>query len=104
GGTGNTLITIRENGAASAVQGTIRINGSNNASIDINDFTLASSAAPIGGATTGNNTLNGTGGNDVINALAGNDTVNGNGGNDTITGGPGNDFVNGNDGDDTFVW
>ena len=110
GGAGNTLITIRENGAASAIQGTIRINNVTNANIDATDFTLAAASTVLPGATAANNTLNGTAGNDIINALAGNDTVNGNAGNDTIsggpngTGGPGADVLNGNAGDDTFIW
>ena len=108
GGAGNTLLTVRD--ASLATIGTIRINGSSNASIDITDFTLATAGAPVGGATTGNNTLNGTAGNDAIDALAGNDTVNGGAGNDTIigglngTGGPGADILNGDAGDDTFIW
>ena len=80
------IITIRENGAASAIQGTIQINGSNTAAIDITDFTLATGTV-LAGATAGNDTLNGTAGGDIINALAGTDTVNGNGGNDTLSGG-----------------
>ncbi len=103
GGAANTLITIRENGAASAIQGTIRINGSNNAAIDVSDFLLATAGNVITGNGTGQ-THNGTAGNDTINALGGNDTVNGNAGDDTIVGGTGNDTLNGNDGDDTFVW
>jgi Ca2+-binding RTX toxin-like protein len=103
GGSGNTLLTIR-NAANTATIGTIRINNSNNASIDATDFILATAGATLPGATTGNNTLNGTAGNDTINALAGNDTVNGNAGNDSIVGGLGTDTLNGNDGDDTFIW
>jgi len=108
GGAGNTLLTIRD--ASLATIGTIRVNGVTNANMDINDFTLATAGAPVGGATTGNNTLNGTAGNDTIDALAGNDTVNGGAGNDTIigglngTGGPGADILNGDAGDDTFIW
>ncbi|TWT01670.1 peroxidase family protein [Reyranella sp. CPCC 100927] len=103
GGAANTLITIRENGPASAVQGTIRINGSNNAAIDISDFLLATAGNVITGNNTGQ-THNGTAGNDTIDALGGADTVNGNAGDDTIIGGTGNDTLNGNDGSDTFIW
>jgi Ca2+-binding RTX toxin-like protein len=100
----NTLITIRENGAASAIQGQIRIIGSNTGAIDQTDFTLlAAAAAPINGTATGQ-THNGGAGNDIINALGGNDTVNGNAGDDVITGGTGNDTLNGGDGNDTFIW
>ncbi|HEY2875736.1 MAG TPA: peroxidase family protein [Reyranella sp.] len=108
GGAGNTLLTIRD--ANLATIGTIRVNGVSNASMDVTDFTLTTAGAPVGGATTGNNTLNGTAGNDTIDALAGNDTVNGGAGNDTITGGlngtggPGADILNGDAGDDTFIW
>ena len=108
GGAGNTLLTIRD--ASLATIGTIRVNGVSNANMDVTDFTLATAGAPVGGATTGNNTLNGTAGNDTIDALAGNDTVNGGAGNDTITGGlngtggPGADILNGDAGDDTFIW
>jgi Ca2+-binding RTX toxin-like protein len=107
---GNTIITIRENGAASAIQGTIQINGIGTGDIDVNDFTLAAASTTLPGGSAANNTLNGTPNNDIINALAGNDTVNGGAGNDTISGGlngiggPGADILNGDAGDDTFIW
>jgi Ca2+-binding RTX toxin-like protein len=41
GGFGNTLLTIRANGPASAVIGTIRVNGVSNANMDTSDFILA---------------------------------------------------------------
>ena len=96
--------------ASLAAIGSIRVNGVTNANMDITDFTLATAGAPVGGATTGNNTLNGTANNDTIDAGDGNDTVNGGAGNDTIigglngTGGPGADILNGDAGDDTFIW
>jgi Ca2+-binding RTX toxin-like protein len=99
----NTIITIRENGPASTVQGTIQINGVTTGNVDISDFTLAVAGNIVNG-TAGNNTLNGSAGADTINGLGGTDTLNGNAGNDTLIGGAGNDFVNGNDGDDTIVW
>ena len=102
GGTGNTLLTVRD--ASLATIGTIRINNVTNANIDVTDFTLAVAAPVLPGATTGNNTLNGTANADTINALAGNDTVNAGAGNDTITGGTGTDTLNGDAGDDTFIW
>lgn len=101
---GNTLITIRENGPSSTVQGTILINGSNTAAIDITDFTLAAAAptSTITG-TEAANTLNGVGTtSETINALGGNDTVNANGGNDVVNGGSGADTLNGGDGNDTL--
>ncbi|MBY2949258.1 peroxidase family protein [Rhizobium leguminosarum] len=99
----NTIITIRENGPASTIQGTIQINGVNNAGIDISDFTLATAGNVITGAAAGQ-THNGTGGADTINALGGNDTVNAGAGNDIVNGGTGNDTLNGDAGDDTFNW
>ncbi|MFK4486709.1 peroxidase family protein [Bradyrhizobium sp. USDA 336] len=102
---GNTVLTIREGGAASPIQGTITINGIGNASIDINDFTLATTPASTINGTAGNNVpLNGTVNADTINALAGNDSVNAGGGSDIVNGGTGNDTLNGDDGDDTFNW
>ena len=102
---GNTVLTIREGGAASPIQGTITVNAVGNASIDINDFTLATTPASTINGTAGNNIpLNGTANADTINALAGNDLVNAGGGNDIVNGGTGNDTVNGDDGDDTFNW
>ncbi|MEH1972941.1 MAG: calcium-binding protein [Nostoc sp.] len=50
----------------------------------------------------GNDILNALGTNDVLNGGTGNDTLNGNGGNDTINGGSGNDTINGGAGSDTF--
>ena len=99
---GNTVLTVRDAGLTTI--GTITVNGITNANIDATDYILATVGAPAAGATNGNNTLNGGGGNDTINALDGADTVNGNGGNDTITGGLGVDAINGDAGDDTFIW
>ena len=103
GGAGNTLLTIREGGPASTIQGTIRVNAVSNANMDITDFTLATASNVING-TAGNNTLTGDGNNNTINGLGGTDTVNAGGGNDTIVGGTGNDTLNGDAGDDTFTW
>jgi Ca2+-binding RTX toxin-like protein len=50
--------------------------------------------------TAGNDTLNGTTGDDVICGLGGNDTINGRGGDDRILGGAGNDTLLGGPGDD----
>ncbi len=100
----NTLITIRENGASSTIQGTILINGSNTGAIDATDFTVAAAAptSTITG-TEAANTLNGVGTtSETINALGGNDTVNANGGNDVVNGGSGADTLNGGDGNDTL--
>jgi len=50
--------------------------------------------------TTGNNTLNGTSGRDLMLGLAGNDTLQGQGGNDVLCGGDGTDLVQGFAGND----
>ncbi|WP_244640501.1 peroxidase family protein [Aureimonas glaciei] len=101
GATDDTRITIRD--AGGNVMGTILLEEIDNSTISASDFAFATTTT-LGGATTGNNTLNGTNGNDTINALGGTDIVNGNGGNDTIIGGTGNDLLNGGVGDDTAIW
>ncbi|MFD9410945.1 calcium-binding protein [Streptomyces sp. NPDC059989] len=53
--------------------------------------------------TSGNDTLNGGYGNDVICALSGNDTVNASFGNDTVHAGSGNDRVDGSYGNDNLI-
>ncbi len=53
--------------------------------------------------TDGNDTLNGTGGADVIAALAGDDTVNALGGRDLVYGGPGNDTIDAGNGIDVVL-
>ena len=50
----------------------------------------------------GNDTVNGLGGNDRICGNKGDDTLNGGPGNDKLKGGGGNDTLNGNEGDDTL--
>jgi Ca2+-binding RTX toxin-like protein len=55
-----------------------------------------------GGATSGNDTLNGTSNADTIQGLAGNDTISGLGGNDTLAGNAGADTIDGGDGNDTI--
>jgi hypothetical protein len=65
----------------------------------------------MSGATSGNDSLNGTAGADTINGLAGADTINGLGGLDRLLGGDGNDWliadggdtVQGNTGADTII-
>ena len=52
----------------------------------------------------GDETINGTGYNDVIYGKGGHDTINANGGNDTLIGGLGNDNLNGGAGDDAYVY
>lgn len=60
---------------------------------------IAGLGSPIKG-TNGNNTINGTSGNDLIFAMGGNDTINGNGGDDCIVAEGGNDRINGGNGND----
>ncbi len=55
-------------------------------------------------AGAGNDTVQGSQGNDVILGGAGNDALYGNGGNDVLNGGTGNDSLFGNDGDDLFIY
>ncbi len=57
------------------------------------------SGSPIFG-TAGNDTINGTSGNDLIFALEGNDRIDGKGGNDCIVAGEGNDKVRESSGQD----
>jgi Ca2+-binding RTX toxin-like protein len=100
---GNTIITIRENGVASAIQGTIQINGVTNANIDATDFTLAAAPPPAFGApTAGANTITGNANANLINGLGGNDALSGVGGDDVINGDEGADTLNGGDGNDTL--
>jgi Ca2+-binding RTX toxin-like protein len=100
---GNTVITIRENGAASAIQGTITLNGITNANVDQSDFTLAAAApANFGTPTAAANTITGNAAANTISGLGGNDTLSGAGGDDVINGDEGADTINGGDGNDTL--
>jgi len=64
-------------------------------------FTSIANFANLTGGN-GNDTLNGTGGANVISGGAGNDVLNGDGGADTLNGDAGNDTLNGGAGDDTL--
>ncbi len=55
---------------------------------------------PTQTGTAGNNTLGGSGGNDVILGLGGNDTIDAGSGNDIVCGGSGDDRVDAGSGDD----
>jgi trimeric autotransporter adhesin len=52
---------------------------------------------------SGNDTLSGLGGNDVLRGNAGNDNLNGNGGNDILDGGTGVDTMSGGGGNDVYI-
>ncbi|HEV7257266.1 MAG TPA: peroxidase family protein [Bosea sp. (in: a-proteobacteria)] len=103
---GNAVLATVLN-ADGSLAGTIRINAAsvtngNNNQVTVADFILASTTAPVGGATNGNNTLTGTNGNNTFIGLQGTDTIFGLGGDDTIiwnanATGPtdGRDIVNG---------
>ncbi|PPD11815.1 type I secretion C-terminal target domain-containing protein, partial [Methylophilus sp.] len=72
----------------------------------INIDLLSSSNGTVISPTTnanGDNTVNGTSGDDIIYGYAGNDTLNGAGGNDILRGGAGNDTLNGGDGNDILI-
>ena len=69
--------------------------------VDIPFATAFASAG--GGATEGDDILNGTGGADIINGLGGNDEINGLGGADELSGGPGMDTLRGGNGADTLL-
>lgn len=51
---------------------------------------------------SGNNTINGNSGDNVLDGAVGNDTLNGNDGNDTLLGGAGSDSLNGSSGNDVL--
>ena len=55
-------------------------------------------------AGEGTNTISGGNGNDIICSGSGNDTLRGDAGNDTLVGGKGNDNIEGGDGNDTYIW
>ncbi|MCC5645433.1 cadherin-like domain-containing protein [Nostoc sp. CHAB 5824] len=65
---------------------------------DIGNVTVAVGTNLSGG--NGDDSLNGTAGNDSLSGGNGKDTLNGNGGNDTLVGGNGADILNGGDGND----
>jgi Ca2+-binding RTX toxin-like protein len=62
--------------------------------------TISETTNTLTNATAGDNTLNGTAGNDLIRGYNGNDTINGSDGNDLIYGGAGTDTLNGQSGND----
>ncbi|MEH3145769.1 MAG: calcium-binding protein [Methylobacterium frigidaeris] len=69
--------------------------------VDVN--LLAKTAVPVLGATTGNDTINGTSGSDKIEGRAGNDVLRGKDGSDYIAGGAGNDTLYGGRGNDALL-
>jgi Ca2+-binding RTX toxin-like protein len=68
----------------------------------LENLTLTGTAAINGTGTSGNNTLNGNSGANVLSGLAGNDTINGGDGADTLLGGDGADRLSGDAGADTI--
>lgn len=86
------------------------------ATLDLQDDILPALpfTRPLGvneNGTTGNDTVsgssgddivNGKGGNDTVNGLTGNDDVRGEGGNDILNGSTGNDYLRGGDGNDIY--
>jgi VCBS repeat-containing protein len=52
--------------------------------------------------TNGNNTINGSNGDDTISGLGGQDTLNGGNGDDTVSGGTGSDLIDGGNSNDTL--
>ena len=96
GGSGaNRTVTITGVAASTVRTAVVTVtvsDGSANASVTI--------TVTVG--TSGNNTLNGTSGADLILGLDGNDTLNGLGGNDLLCGGAKNDILNGGDNNDTL--
>ncbi len=65
------------------------------------DATQASYLAAMGVLFAGNDTFNGSTGNDAVYGFGGNDIMNGGAGNDYANGGAGNDTLSGGDGNDT---
>lgn len=87
----------------------IRINGTNVVEITNLDLDAADLGARLSDPTlqdfwefflSGNDTVNGAGGNDVLKGAVGDDTLNGGAGNDVLMGGVGNDTLNGGAGND----
>ena len=69
--------------------------------ISIENLTVGGSASVTGSNVANVLTVNGTGDN-IIDGLGGNDTINAGGGNDTVDGGTGNDTINAGAGNDTI--
>lgn len=68
-----------------------------------NDTINGTSEQDVLDGSWGNDVLNGLGGNDRLIGGLGNDTLNGGDGNDTLLGGDGNDILNGGTGDDLLI-
>lgn len=86
---GNAVLTIGSD--------SLTLTGVSSSSLDVDDF-----FGVVAGATSGDDTLLGTSGVDLIDGLAGNDSIGGNAGNDVLRGGAGDDAISGNTGDDTL--
>jgi Ca2+-binding RTX toxin-like protein len=90
--------TITAN-ATTTGQETDPVAGNTNATLNVT-VNNAHGCTQLGG--TGDDTINGTSGNDVICSFSGNDTINGGGGDDIIYGGSGTDAIDGGNGNDTI--
>ncbi|MBL8486051.1 MAG: calcium-binding protein [Rhodocyclaceae bacterium] len=71
---------------------------------DVENLTLAGSAAINGTGNAGDNTLVGNTGANVLQGAAGSDSLSGGSGNDSLYGGAGNDTLSGGNGTDGFVF
>jgi Ca2+-binding RTX toxin-like protein len=124
GGAGNDRITpgsrygIVDGGAGTdtvaftSVSGTINVTDAN--FVDIEAFSVTGYHVVFNASTiqtgltistdlTGNNTINGTIGDDIVTATGGNNSLSGGGGNDRLTGGVDSDVLFGGDGEDWLM-
>jgi VCBS repeat-containing protein len=119
GGTLTDTLTVKSIDGTATQSILVTINGTNDGAsspavvtsgVDPNDFD-GLTGGTSGSSTSGNDTLKGTSGNDVINlgsgndtyyGAAGDDTISGQNDNDTLYGQPGADNIDGNNGIDTI--
>lgn len=70
---------------------------------NIEQLQFADGTVAVMNGTNNSETVNGTGGNDIILGLDGDDELNGNAGDDVLIGGRGNDTLNGGNSDDRLI-